>query len=94
MTEPYEEYKRIKAALASGCTEEQFKAMRCPKCGAALIFRVSPRTGRTFSVGCGKAEPPPDFWLVEDMIGESPEWWRNYVGGSWYSGEPFTRTAE
>jgi hypothetical protein len=75
-----DEYADIKSKLASGCSEEEFSQMRCPKCGAALTLSVRPKAN-TFFVRC----------MVNSihlaMTGEGserPSWWDRYTGTGWY----------
>ena len=83
MTEVDKRFALIRDAIASRCTEEQFRRMRCPKCAADLLLRVSPRNARVFVVGCAGGDLPPHFWLHGRADGEPPGWWRTHVGGTW-----------
>ena len=75
-----ESYKRIKDALAVGCSEEELAEMRCPICGSELDFEVHPE-GRQFFMRCqsdsahlamtGETLNPPD-WYENRMVMKMP----------------------
>jgi hypothetical protein len=68
-----DKYDKIRDALHSQCTKEDFLSLKCPVCGGDLILRVN-LDGKRFFVRCtddsthlamhGKNESPPT-WFEE-----------------------------
>lgn len=70
-------HAQIRETIASGCTEEEFKKMRCPRCGAPLVLCVHPRL-RTFWVRC-EWDTSHMSMTEESQSQTGPEWWKKYV---------------
>ena len=78
--EEYAKIEQLRNALLSGCSEEEFLAMRCPECGSEFTFHVHP--------------DDPAFFLLCNRSGshvamtvEAPEyvdWWKKYISDVWY----------
>ena len=70
-------------AIAGGCPEEEFKAMRCVKCGAPLKLNVNPHDARVFCITCDGVSST-HMLLTREAVIHPPVWWKKYVGGSWF----------
>ena len=69
-------HEQIRAALSTGCSEEEFSEMRCPKCGGGVLFVVHPN-GRGYFIRC----QTDNTHLA--MSGENltpPKWWERFIG--------------
>lgn len=73
----------LRDQLASGCTEDEFRAMRCPECGSALTFHVHPRK-HVFFLCCSANGGSLHLSIHSGPHGTPPEWWSKYVSGGWY----------
>ena len=73
------QYKEIREKLTDGCSEDEFKAMRCPVCGGPLVLQVHPSLSM-LTVQC--IEPGFHIRLhIEPKT--SPVWLKAHVGGAW-----------
>jgi DNA-binding PadR family transcriptional regulator len=72
----------LRQSVASGCTEDRFKTMRCPTCGAGLILHVHP-TKDVFAIGCAGSRPPHFFLHGRGRV-IRPRWWSRYVSSGWF----------
>ncbi len=73
------DFNVIREKLAGGCSEDEFKAMRCPMCGGPLLLMVHP-TREKMSVRCHTA----GHTHMHIKANASPEWLSSYVGGAWF----------
>jgi hypothetical protein len=71
--------EEIKEKLANGCSETEFRAMRCPVCGEPLVLEVHP-TRSMLTVRCTR-KGLHIRWQIEPKV--RPEWLDAYVGGAW-----------
>ena len=71
----------IFARLMTGCSEEEFRTLRCPVCGGALILHVNPKL-HAFLVRCTTSSV---HLGRHGEIAQAPEWWQSRVSGGWYS---------
>jgi len=78
--ERFRKIDEIFRRLMEGCTEEEFTNLRCPVCGAALIFHVHPKL-HSFFVRCAASNL---HLSRHGNISEAPAWWHGRIGGGWY----------
>jgi DNA-directed RNA polymerase subunit RPC12/RpoP len=75
-------HEQIRQALATGCSEEELKEMRCPICGSEVLFYVHPNR-RTCFIRC--KQDSSHMAMHEENL-SSPDWWAKYVvRGGWLS---------
>lgn len=71
--------QEIKEKLMNGCSEDEFRAMRCPVCGKSLVLEVHP-TRPMLIVRCTR-RGLHIRWQIEPKM--RPEWLDAYIGGLW-----------
>ena len=75
-------HEAIRAALSSGCSEDEMKAMRCPVCSGGTSFDVRPQC-KTCFIRC-KTSNEHMAMTIENP--SAPAWWEKYViHGGWLS---------
>ena len=75
-------HEEIRHALSTGCSEEEFKAMRCPVCGGEVLFYVQPKRRSCF-IRCKLSNG--HMAMHEENL-SSPDWWEKYAKeGGWLS---------
>jgi hypothetical protein len=75
-----EAFHKIKDVIASGCSEDEFKSLQCPRCFAALDLNVKEHTN-IFHVWCIESSEHLSMYGRGLIV---PEWWRKYWCGGWY----------
>jgi hypothetical protein len=73
------DFNEIVEKLTKGCSEDEFKAMRCPICAEPLLLKVHP-TRRAMSVRCHKSVHMQKHIKMD----VSPEWQGTYVSDIWW----------
>jgi hypothetical protein len=66
---------QITASIAAGCSEEEFRQLRCPVCDSVLELRVQPGLGVCTAM-C--RQPMHLRWHIRPRQ-EAPAWWGKYV---------------
>jgi hypothetical protein len=67
--------------LVSGCSEDEFRELRCPVCGDSLTLNVHPKL-HSFFVRCVSSSV---HLGRHGEIVEAPSWWQSRVTGGWLS---------
>jgi DNA replicative helicase MCM subunit Mcm2 (Cdc46/Mcm family) len=75
----WEQIASIVRRVKEGCSEAEFAALRCPKCGAALALHVHPNL-HTFAVFCTTSTL---HMMKHESTAEAPTWWHNRITSDW-----------
>jgi hypothetical protein len=73
-------FEKIKNTLTGGCSEMEFKDLRCPVCGSELNLVVHPH-GHKFFVRCQKDST---HLAMHGEATTTPDWWCKNIGAGWY----------
>jgi hypothetical protein len=75
-------HEDIRRGLATGCSEEEFKALRCPVCCGDVLFYVHPKRNSCFI----RCKTDSGHMAMHEENASSPDWWEKYVmHGAWLS---------
>jgi hypothetical protein len=75
----------IRGKVLTGCSAEEFAALRCPVCGGPLRLDAHPRR-RIVSVGCVADTSHVRF---DGVVAEPPAWWSiHHRDGGWLFDPP------
>jgi hypothetical protein len=68
-------HEQIKKLLSTGCSEEVFAEIPCPKCGGRITLTVHPNR-RVYFVHCQAAST---HLAMHGENPDPPEWWARHI---------------